>query len=77
MTVRKNFLFEEDVAEHLEKIAKKKGTTQTEIVKELIESEYEEYSKEEKLEAIYAFADSGNGLWGDLTIQKVKANWDV
>ncbi|MCX6077702.1 MAG: ribbon-helix-helix protein, CopG family [Campylobacterales bacterium] len=77
MTIRKNFLLDEEIAEHLEKMAKQRGITQTEVVKNLIEQEYEEYSKEEKLEAIYQFAGSGSGLWGDLTIQEVKANWDV
>ena len=77
MTIRKNFLLDEEIAEHLEKMAKQKGVTQTEVVKNLIEKEYEECSKEEKLEAIYQFAGSGSGLWGNLTIQEVKANWDV
>ena len=52
MTVRKNFLFDEDVAEHLKDIAKKANVTQTQVVKDLIEERYEEYSVEEKLEAL-------------------------
>ncbi|MEA2112202.1 MAG: hypothetical protein U9P71_09180 [Campylobacterota bacterium] len=39
--------------------------------------EYEEISVQEKLEALYAFAGSGTGLFGDLTIQEIKANMDV
>ncbi|MBD3823833.1 MAG: hypothetical protein IE916_04915 [Epsilonproteobacteria bacterium] len=74
MTVRKNFLFEDEIAEHLEVMALKKGVSQSEFVRGLIEKEYEEYSIEEKLQAFYNFAGSGNGLWGDLTIQEVKAN---
>jgi predicted DNA-binding protein len=77
MTIRKNFLLDDEVAEHLKKIAQKNATTQTEVIKNLIEKEYEEVSKEEKLEAFYKFAGSGTGLWGELTLQEVKANRDV
>ena len=77
MTVRKNFLFDEDIAQHLKEIAKRENVTQTQIVKDLIENKYEEISVEEKLEALYAFAGSGTGLYGDLTIQEIKANMDV
>ena len=77
MTVRKNFLFDEDIAQHLKEIAKRENVTQTQVVKDLIENKYEEISVEEKLEALYAFAGSGTGLYGDLTIQEIKANMDV
>ena len=70
--VRKNFIFKEEVAIHLEEIAKKDGKSMTFIVQELIEQRYDEISKEEKLEALYKFAGSSNGVFGDLTIQKIK-----
>lgn len=73
MTVRKNFLFDEDIAEHLKKIAKKANITQTQVVKNLIEAEYEEYSVNEKLEALYSFAGTMNGLIGDdVSTQSIK-----
>ena len=50
MTVRKNFMFEQEVAEHLEKLAKKAETTQTAIVQALIEEKMQEELNEEKLE---------------------------
>lgn len=77
MSVRKNFIFDDEIAEHLEKIAARRDKTQTQIIKELIEREYREVSKEEKIEAFYKFAGSGTGLFGDLTIQEIKANRDV
>ena len=77
MTIRKNFIFDEEIAQHLKEIAERENVTQTQIVKELIEEKYEEISVEEKLEAFYAFAGSGTGLYGDLTIQEIKANMDV
>ena len=77
MTIRKNFIFDEETAQHLKEIAKREKTTQTKIVKNLIEEKYEEISVEEKLEALESFAGSGTGLYGDLTIQEIKANMDV
>ena len=77
MTIRKNFIFDEETAQHLKEIAKREKTTQTKVVKDLIEEKYDEISMEEKLEAFYAFAGSGTGLYGNLTIQKIKANKDV
>jgi predicted DNA-binding protein len=71
--VRKNFVFKKEVAQHLEEIAKKENKSMTAIVQELIEVKYHEVSKEEKLEAFYAFAGSGNGLFGDMTVQSIKA----
>jgi len=77
MSVRKNFIFDEEIVKHLEQIAARRAKTQTQIIKELIEKEFKEVSKEQKLEAFYKFAGSGTGLFGDLTIQEIKANRDV
>lgn len=77
MTIRKNFLFDEEIVEHLEKIAQQENSNQTQVLKNLIEEKYQEISVQEKLEALYAFAGSGTGLFGDLTIQEIKANMDV
>ncbi|MEA3290236.1 MAG: hypothetical protein U9Q04_08680 [Campylobacterota bacterium] len=75
--VRKNFVFKKEVAAHLEEIAKKEGKSMTKVVEELVENKYSEVSKEEKLKALHSFAGSGTGLFGDLTIQKIKENMDV
>ena len=73
MTVRKNFLLDDEIAKHLEEIAKKENTTQTQVVKNMIEEKYEKYSVEEKLEAFHRFAGSMNGLIGDdVSIQSIK-----
>lgn len=77
MTIRKNFLFDEEIVEHLEKIAQKEGKNQTQILRDLIEKSYERISLEEKLEALHAFAGSGTGLYNELdTVQKIKASWE-
>lgn len=73
MTVRKNFLLDDEIAQHLEELAKKENTTQTNIVKNLIEEKYEKYSTEEKLEAFNSFAGSCPGMFEGKSIQSIKA----
>jgi len=75
--VRKNFVFKKEIAEYLEELAAKNNKSMTAVVSELIEKEYEEYSITQKLEALHKFAGSGTGLYGNLTIQEIKANRDV
>jgi|FLOH01.1.fsa_nt_gi hypothetical protein len=77
MTIRKNFIFDDEIVKYLKEIASKENITQTQVVKNLIQEKYEEISIEEKLEALNAFAGSGTGLYGNLTIQEIKANMDV
>ena len=73
MTIRKNFLFDAKIAEHLETIALKENTTQTEVVRNMIEEKYEEISVQEKLVIIDKLAGSMNGLIGDdVSIQSIK-----
>ena len=60
MTIRKNFLLEEEIAQNLEKIAKDAGVTQTQVVKNLIQDKYEEISVKEKLEAFEQIMQSVN-----------------
>ena len=47
MTIRKNFLFDDEVAKHLEELAKVEGKTQTQIAQEAVEIQYKKnkYSK--------------------------------
>lgn len=75
--IRKNFVFKKEVAEHLQEIAKRENKSMTKVVEELVEKKYNEVSKEEKLKALKQLAGSGTGLFGDLSIQKIKANMDV
>jgi len=77
MTIRKNFLLDEEIVEHLKEIAKANHTTQTQVIRNMIEEQYQEIAMKEKLEALKAFAGSGSGLFGELTIQEIKAQMDV
>ena len=77
MTIRKNFLFDGEIAEHLKAIAEREGTNQTEVVRNLIEEKYQEISVEEKLRLLNEIADSANGLFFGKSIQSIKADMDV
>ena len=72
MTIRKNFLLDDEIAKHLEELAKKENTTQTNIVKNMIEEKYQEISVKEKLEALDRIAGSCNGLFVGKSIQSIK-----
>jgi predicted DNA-binding protein len=77
MTVRKNFVFSDEVAEHLKELSLESGKSMTAVVEELIEKSFEDIEKKRKLEALNRIKGSATGLFGDLTIQKIKANMDV
>jgi len=62
MTIRKNFLFDEEVARHLEEIAKAEGKTQTQIAQEAIEERYKKISIAKKLAILDEIHDSFHGL---------------
>ena len=53
MAIRKNFLLDDEIVEHLKKIAQNENTTQTGVIKNLIEEKYKEISTKEKLEAFH------------------------
>lgn len=73
MTVRKNFLLDDEIARHLEEIAKKENRTQTDVIKSMIEEKYEKYSIQEKLEAFNRLKGCMTGFIGDdVSIQSIK-----
>jgi macrodomain Ter protein organizer (MatP/YcbG family) len=77
MTVRKNFLLNEEIVEYLKKLAEQSKLTQTQVIKNLIEEQYEKIAIAEKLESLKKFAGSGTGLFREKTVQSIKANMDV
>jgi len=70
MTIRKNFLFEEKIAEELEKMAKEEGKTQTQITQEALERYMREKKKEKRLEILERLAGSLTGKIGDIDIKE-------
>ena len=81
MTVRKNFVFKEEVASHLEEMAKENGQTMTAFVEEMIEQRYENKKVAKRLEAFYGTMEIakqlGDGLLRDKSIQSIKAKMHV
>ena len=71
MTVRKNFLLDDEIAKHLEEIAKKENTTQTNVIKNMIEERYQKYSKEQKLESFRAIQGMSGAFLGK-SVQSIK-----
>jgi len=66
MTVRKNFIFDSEVAKHIEEIAKLDGKTQTQVVQEAIEERYKEILIQKKLALLDEISDSFHGLLTDV-----------
>lgn len=75
--VRKNFLFDAKVAQHLEELAASMGKSLTKTVQELVEERYKEIEKQRKIEAAMEIAGSSTGVFGDLTIQDIKSSMHV
>ena len=75
MTIRKNFLFDDEVAKHLEEIAKAEGKTQTQIAQEAIEEKYKTISRKRKLEALESLKGSLNGKIGDIDAKEVRRQY--
>ena len=81
MTVRKNFVFKEEVASHLEEMAKENAQTMTAFVEEMIEQRYESKKVAKRLEAFYSTMEIaeqlGDGLLRDKSIQSIKSEMHV
>ncbi len=77
MTIRKNFLLDEEIVEHLKEIAKANNTTQTQVIRNMIEEQYQKIAIKEKLEALHRIAGSATGQFVGKSIQSIKANMDV
>ncbi len=75
MTVRKNFVFDEEVAKHLEELAKKEGKTQTQVAQEAIEKIYHENQRAKKLKALNALKGSATGAIGDIDIKQTRTDY--
>ena len=71
-SVRKNFLFEKTVVEHLEEIANSEGKTQTQIVQEAVEERYKQTSAKKKLIALERLTGSLTGKIGNIDAKKAR-----
>jgi len=80
-TVRKNFVFGEEVASHLEEMAKENGQSMTSFIEEMIEQKYQSKRVKMRVEAFNKFIKlvekEGKGLFVDKSIQSIKAEMNV
>ncbi len=77
MTVRKNFLLDESVVKHLETLAQKEKSTQTDIIKDMIEERYRQYTHQEKLKALKSMTLMPEGSLVDQSVQSIKASMNA
>lgn len=77
MTIRKNFLFEEDVVEHLKDIAQKENMTQTQVIKNLIEQKYAQISVSDRLDAFRSIVKMPDGSLVGKTVQTIKSEMAI
>ena len=73
MTIRKNFVFDESVAKHLEELAQKEGKTQTQIAQEAIEERYKSIERDQKLTALKNLAGAFTGKIADVDIKELRS----
>jgi hypothetical protein len=80
-TVRKNFVFSEEIAMHLEEMAKENGQSMTSFVEDVIEEKYKSKRVKKRVEAFNRFLKlvekDGKGLFTGKSIQSIKAEMDV
>lgn len=72
MTVRKNFIFDSEIAKHIEEIAKLDGKTQTQVVQEAVEERYKEIRIQEKLALFDEIHDSFHNLLTDVDAKSLR-----
>ena len=80
-TVRKNFVFDKDVASHLDELAKQSNTSMTALVEEMIEDRYKSIKVKKRMKALNKMrefsSNEGRGLLVGKSIQSIKADMDV
>jgi len=72
MTIRKNFLFEQEVAKHLEELAKDEGKTQTQIVQEMTEERYKLIRTKKKLDILEKLKKSPAANIGEIDMGQIR-----
>jgi len=77
LTVRKNFVFEKNIAMYLEEIARDTKKSMTALLQELIEERYKQIKVKKRKEAFNRIKGSATGLLTDVSIQSIKADKNV
>lgn len=80
-SVRKNFVFDEEVAMHLQELAEESKQSMTSLVQEMVEERYKSVKVKKRLEAFDRSLDiangMGKGLFNGKSVQSIKAEMDV
>ena len=77
VTVRKNFVFDKQIAIYLEEIAKDAKQSMTSLIQEMIEERYKQIKVKKRLKAFNRLKGSATGLFTDTSIQSIKANREL
>ncbi len=77
ITVRKNFVFDQQIATYLEELAKDAKKSMTALVQEMIEERYKQIKVKKRLKAFNRLKGSATGLFTDESIQSIKANREL
>jgi len=77
VTVRKNFVFDKQIATYLEEIAKDAKQSMTALVQEMIEERYKQIKVKKRLKAFNRLKGSATGFFTDASIQSIKANREL
>jgi macrodomain Ter protein organizer (MatP/YcbG family) len=80
-TVRKNFVLDAKVAQHLEELAKENNQSMTSLVEEMVEERYGSIKVKKRMKALENMREfarnEGRGLLLGKSIQSIKAEMDV
>jgi hypothetical protein len=76
-TVRKNFVFDKNIAMYLEELAKEAKQSMTSLIQEMIEERYKQIKVKKRIKAFNRIKGSATGLLTDMSIQDIKANRDI
>ncbi|HHB94739.1 MAG TPA: hypothetical protein ENK88_06310 [Campylobacterales bacterium] len=76
-TVRKNFVFDKNIASYLEELAKETKQSMTSLVQEMIEERYKQIKVKKRIKAFNRLKGSATGLFTDKSIQSIKANREL
>jgi len=73
-TIRKNFVFDVNVAMHLEELAKETKSSMTALLQDMIEERYKKIKAKKRIQALTNIDDAFSGSIGNKSIQDIKAD---
>ncbi|MEE9326076.1 MAG: hypothetical protein V3U71_02195 [Cocleimonas sp.] len=71
-TIRKNFVLEEGVANHLEELSQVCEQSMTYLVQDMIEERYKKLKVNKRMQALERMSNSASGLLTNKSVQSIK-----